>query len=424
MKEPVDELDIGDPFDHFAKQAFSNAKRFGLPSSFINESIAIVMGAFGEDWLRTMFVKDRSSTPVIPASRHPLADCFAIAGKNQIAEILEIAVYLKHLAQVKNVNHVITQMKDKYYSGFLQLAYAYRFSKIGARNIELEPKTNKGKRGDIYFEFNNFPCIVECYIPHTSKLDTSIELYHSFGAIFDALISKDGIYRVSIKLKKSINSRDRKLIQSKIIGLINIMHGEEPVETEDEIANILIENISKADVEADFPTSPNHWTVYGDADLCAHQYWTDRAGIQAIRDDLEKHRRRGNRIFVWRPPSEKKKILLQERVDVLVKKMSKKLAQIKPVDEQTKRLIVVSVGEGKHERDDDIRISQEVGRKISIDHSNLFMIILTSRVWTKQNRHRYVSVILYSRGIDYYSSKELFEKLSEFEEKYDLFQEC
>jgi len=423
MKEPMNELDIGDPFDHFAKQAFRNAKRFRFPLRFINESIAIVRNAFGEIWLRGMFGRDRGATPVALHSKHPLADCFAVAGENQIAEILELAVYLKHLAGVKNLEYVITQMKDKYYNGLLQLAYAYRFSKIGASNIELEPKANKGKRGDIYFEFYDSPCMVECYIPRSSRLDTSIELHHSVRAIFDALESKDGIYRVSIRLKKSISPLDRKQIHAKVIELIHTIHRQEHMEIEDDIAKILIENISKSEVETDFPTSRGHWTVYGGADWGINQYWTDRGGIQDIRDGLEKRTQRGNRIFVWRSPGEKKRMSLQERVDGLTKKMTKKLAQTKLADEQTKRIIIVSIGEGKHEDPDDIRICQEVGRRISIDHSNLFMIILTSRVWTIQSRYRYVSVILYSQGLDYHPSKTLFERLNEFEGRHDIFED-
>jgi hypothetical protein len=423
MKEPIKELDIGDPFDHLAKQSFRNAARFGFPSQFINEAIAIVRSAFGQDWLHGMFEKSRKDMPVILQSKHPLVGCFTVAGENQIAEVMELAVYLKHLAKVKNLDYVITQMKEKFDSGLLQLAYAYRFLKLGATDLELEPASNKGRKGDIFCKLENLPCMVECYVPRSKNEDTSLELHHSVGTIFEALKAKNGIYRVTIKLKKSISAKDRKLIEGKIISMINNIQREEPAEEVNELAEIAIQNISKMEAETDFPTLPGLWTVYRGADWGVHECYVDRREIQNIRDGLDSHRRTGNRIFVWRTEAEKKHLSVEDRVVQLTKKISKKLHQAKHIDGSTKRVVVVSVAEGKHEDDDDLRICNELRERIVLGHSNVFMVILTSRVWMLQNRYKYVGACLFGKGLDYVPSEALFKKLNVFEQKHDILQD-
>jgi hypothetical protein len=85
--------------------------------------------------------------------------------------------------------------------------------------------------------------------------------------------------------------------------------------------------------------------------------------------------------------------------------------------------MIVSAGEGKHEDENDIKICQEVGQKISIQHSDVFMVILTSRVWTMENRYKYVGVSLFSAGLDYAPSHPLFRKLSKFEKDFDILQD-
>lgn len=423
MKKPVKELDIGDPFDHFAKQAFRNATKSRFPIQFINEAIAIVRTAFGENWVRKMFEKNRGATPIRPLSKHPLADCFTIAGESQIAEVLELAIYLKKLAKVRNIDYVITQMKDKYYSGLLQLAYAYRFLRIGASELELEPPTSKGKKADIFLKFENLPCLVECYIPRSKIVETSIELEYSIYPIFDALKSKKGIYRVSIRLKKSIRPRDRKEIEKKVIELVNNINGQESVKTEDDLAEILIENISKMREETDFPNQRGPWKVYGGADWGVNQSFADLQKIQGIRDGLKDERKRGNRIFVWRPEAEKKRDSLEERINTLTKKISKKLTQVKSEGSKTKRIIIVSVGEGKHQNRDDLKICTELGRRIVIGHSNVLMLILTSRVWSIRHRHKYAGVSSFGAGLNLVPVQSLFKKLSVLEDEHDILED-
>lgn len=420
MKQPIPELDIGDPFVHFAKQAYRNANRFGVPSEFIDESIAIVRGAFGDDWLQSQFDKSEKELPVLLLRRHPLMECFTIAGEEQIKEVMELAVYLKHLSKVKNVDYVIAQMRDKYHSGLLQLAYAYRFLKLGAADLTLEPPSSRGRKSDIRFELLNMPILVECYIPKAKENNSSLELHHSVGPIADALKGKQGAYRVCIRLKSSIDAKDRKRIERAVISMVHALGDPEQMEKSDESADILIEPVADGADEVDFPQGSGPWRMYGGADWSAHFGYCTRQEIQETRNGLDRRYKMGSRLFVWRPPGEKGEPSLEQRVERLERKISRKLSQANPRDKATKRILIISVEEGKHENYDHLRVCNELHPRILRRHSNVFLVILTARVWTTENDYRYPAISLCGPGENSILSLALVKELSALEQRHDI----
>ncbi len=139
---------IEDPFERWVTRAVGAAKHLNLPLAFIEEAAAIIRSAFGEEWIRQSLARP-TYTPIISLHRHPVLDGLATAGPSQCVELLELAVYLKRLVGVRNLERVVKAMRKQYAPGFLQLAYAYRFLKVGATGMILEPSAESGRLADI-----------------------------------------------------------------------------------------------------------------------------------------------------------------------------------------------------------------------------------------------------------------------------------
>src|SRR6266508_2196310 len=121
MPEDYPELEIGDPFDFFIRQAHRLSRTLFLPIENVAEVVEIVRGAFGDAWIRGKVESRTQGTP-LPEYTHTLGRCFGIAGDSQVVSVFEIAVYLKHLCRVYNLQQVIDNMRAQWGAGLLQLA--------------------------------------------------------------------------------------------------------------------------------------------------------------------------------------------------------------------------------------------------------------------------------------------------------------
>ena len=94
---------------------------------------------------------------------------------------MELAIYLKQLFQVAGLHDVIRsslRANNKFNSALLQLAWAYRFRKLGAE-IQLEPPAASGQ-GDILITWRNKKYTVECYIEkEASSLEEVKDVIHT-----------------------------------------------------------------------------------------------------------------------------------------------------------------------------------------------------------------------------------------------------
>lgn len=418
-------LEIGDPFLFMERQAYAMQTELRLPTDFIPAAIDIVKGAFGEEWLRDRAHAKTRATP-IPLSDHPLGTCFAVAGPTDIVEILELAVYIKRLARVPRLDVVVRAMRDRYGPGLLQLAYAYRFQRLGATSLELEPEAAGGRYADISFELSGAPYLVECYIPEVKHEDSSQELQYSTKTIFDALGQRaNRLARVCIRLRRPINAEDRKRIQQVTVGAIRTMGDRALVEVQDEAAAISIEDISDMTTDTDFPRPGqprgSSARLYGDAFWGMSEESVAVGEIPAIRRGAASAPKPSNRVFVWRASEEEIPQPFEARVKELVEKISDKLAQTRR-DDDTRRIVVASIPEAVDPDSGARRLVRSVYDRLLPKHRGVAAVVLTARVWTTAKRHQYRGFVLFGEEgqrlpID------SFNRLQELEGEADILQD-
>ncbi|HYM40712.1 MAG TPA: hypothetical protein VEY12_11335, partial [Thermoplasmata archaeon] len=390
---------------------------------FIPEAIDIVKGGFEEEWLRQR-AHAKTRATALPFSDHPLGDCFAVAGPNQIVEILELAVYIKRLVRAPRLETVLHAMREQYGPGLLQLAYAYRFQRLGASAVELEPAAAGGRQADISFDLSRVPYLVECYIPEVRDRNTSHELHYSTGAIFDALSERGArIRRVCIRLTRPINAADRKRIERVTIAAIRTMGDASRVDAQDEAALISVEGVSDMAVDTDFPRPgerrSGRW-LYGDADWSMDEQLVPDAKIPDVRRGKAPFPS-GNRIFVWRAPGEERSQSFEQRVEELVDKISGKLAQTRRHDGPG-RIIVASIPEALDRDAETMRLMTEIQNQLLRKHRGVAALLLTTRVWTTQKRHQYQGFVLFGEE-GQRLPKEVFDRLQELEGEADILED-
>ena len=422
-KEEADLFDVGDPFEYWAQQACKLSGKIQISPSFVNEAIAIIKGAFGEKWLRNSFDEKMRNSPVIAMPKHRIIRNLSTPGESQIIEIYELAIYIKRLVNVKNLDKVLKMMKTQYAEGLMQLAWGYRFLRLEAKNLEFEPKAKSGKLGDIFFELEGNQYMVECYMPRDKdKKDSSLELHHCIGHIFAAIDSVNKVLRVFIALKKSICHRERKEIQRMVISAIKRPTQYKHLDVENKFAKVTIDDISNMKQDNDFPPFPGPMNLFGEADWGIRQQKVprDRNVIQQIREGSYEHKEIHSRIFVKKPKSEKEDIPIKEKIKKLTRKIENKLAQTKRPGSNVRRIVVAQVTEGREaagKKDIDSQyICQQIQQKIVPKHSNVSALFLCARTWTTKMRHKYMGSILLGREKDVISNT-LLNKLIDIESK-------
>src|ERR1700740_2134673 len=100
------ELEVADPFEFWVARANRAAVRLGLSHVPMGEALAVVRNAIGDAWLRQ--VCQVSATAETPFKRHRLGDCLTVAGDDDIAEVVELALYLRRLYDVPGLADVIS----------------------------------------------------------------------------------------------------------------------------------------------------------------------------------------------------------------------------------------------------------------------------------------------------------------------------
>ena len=412
------ELDIGDPFQHWTRQAYALAAQLHLPVDFIDEARSIVASAFTREWLESVFERPvpRGSLPTKRV--HPLEALFSVAGPSQIVELIELAVYLKHLAPSTNIGEVIAVMKDNYQTGLLQLAYAYRFKRVGGKNIELEPRTDRGK-SDIYFEYAGRSYLTECYVP---KLQPDSYSYHRMSKPFQRALAacKDikARLRVCIRLKRSITTKEAKSFAAWLSQEIRTSGGA-PATVEHELANCALERISDADEHVDFPVPGERFRLYGDADFGLEPHAVAAVDIPRLRVGEAVQKLKGSRIFVWLPPNEGHHMTEDEWVSELAKRLPKKISQTKRINDTPGRVVVAEASLFRDDQAATLRVARRVQMDLVPRHHGLSAIILTQRYWMRMKRYQFHGQFLLGRDNCALPSQ-LFTDMNEAEQQSDV----
>jgi hypothetical protein len=318
-------------------------------------------------------------------------------------DTLELAVYIKRLANVPGLADVLRNMKADYGPGYMQLAYSYRFMRAGASNIKLEPEASHGRKADISFELAGVVYLVECFTPLVKDNNTSQELLYSVGPIFDAIKSAgDRIERVCVRLKRPITASDRKRITRLTVGAIQELGDRQTTEVHDEAAEISIDDISDMIIDPDFEGSNQR--PIGDADWTIVQERVPTEQIQQVRSGKSVGKSE-SRILVWRAVGEKKTVPFEERVEELVKKIGAKLSQTRREDEP-RRIVITSIPEalaGHHNAlrladYDSMHLMDELQRRLMAKHDRVAVLMFVVRIWTTMKRNQYTGFVLLGEG--------------------------
>ncbi|MFH2068418.1 MAG: hypothetical protein ABII89_03020 [Candidatus Omnitrophota bacterium] len=313
-------------------------------------------------------------------------------------------------------------MKSQYAEGLMQLAFGYRFLKLGAQNLEFEPEAQGGKLGDIFFKLEGNYYMVECYIPRNkSYMDSSMEIQYCVGPIFKAADSVNKIVKVYIALKKSIGQQERKEIQRMVINAIKQPTQYKHLDIENAFAKVAIDDIKNMKENNDFLLS-NLTNSYGkpDWEMRQRKVPRNRKTILQVRKGEYKYEGIHSVVLGEGPESEKKELSPGERIKELTKKIENKLVQTRTVNNQARRIIIAEVVEGRKliaERDtNSAHICHQIQQKIISKHSNVSALFLCVRTWTEKMRHIYIGVILLGREKDAISNQ-LINKLIDVENR-------
>ena len=403
------------PFSSVERNAYALNRRDPLPIALLPETFATLRGAFGEDWLRKQAELRRRGTP-FPFRVHPIGGLLSTGGREQILELVELALYIRDLVDIPSVDLVIKNMRDElqYDSSFLQLAWAFRLQRCGVSDLELEPPASGGRKADIRFAFDHVPYMVECYIPKIFPSDSIRELQYSSGAILDVIGNRR--LRICIRLRRSISAKDRKRIENKIvsrlkkdacIGAIN-----------DDAASILVEKSKENEEAAEFsiPGQDPEMKLYQDADwtFCS----TKTAGTVEDIQAGDYQTTRIGRIFIWRSPGEKAPRPIAQRLDELVDKISDKVTQARSPD-HARRIVVMELADAIKQDSDTIGAMRELQARLISKHNNVAGFFLGKRVWTTSGRYQYRGYFVDGDQADR-SYWNLQSAVNKFERDFDL----
>lgn len=332
-------LEIVDPLEYWTKCAYFYASKINLPVDFIDEARDIIVSAFSKDWLEKLFKRKLPCDSLIPNIPHPMKTFFKTPGESQVVSIMELAVYIKKLCHSKNFYDVIQIIKDSFFTGFMQLAYAYRFQRAGAKNIVFEPQTDRGK-ADIYYEFDTIPYLIECYVPHIKKEEDPAQyLRKAIPLIFGTCTEVRRKLRVYITLKKHLPLYEGQELGRYISDVIKKMGTERNTTGTTPFSEYEITDIENLSEDKDFPLEGEPYKLYGDADWGIRQKTVSEIDIEKVRRGESHSYKEGSRIFVKTP---RKKQNEDEYVDRLIEKLDQKIKQTKRQEDSPRRIIIAT----------------------------------------------------------------------------------
>lgn len=211
--EPALTIDEDDPFSLWRARAVFFAPRMRLDPHLINETIGILKTALSDDWLTgEATVKSRGNALGFRA--HQIGNCLMAVDEQKVAELVELAEYLKFAATSPTFDALVAGIKNDYRSTRLQLGLAYRIKQAGASDVAFEPPVAGGRHGDIEFSVDGQGVIAECYVPGESERagSSSLEAELLIKQAVETVGSLHGIYSVAICLTQTLEARARKEI--------------------------------------------------------------------------------------------------------------------------------------------------------------------------------------------------------------------
>lgn len=393
------DLQRKDPTAFWLRRAHENAVRLNLPVDFLGEAIGILTGAVSQQWVREQATKHRKGG--VLHSGHPLIKAITVAGDNDLVSVVELAIYLKRLFTVDGLQEVIhssLRAENKFDSALLQLAWAYRFHKIGAQ-VRLEPAAARGQ-ADIHLTWRDKEYMVECYIPSEETDQDQIEdvLSFSLGKMTEVASNVGKVVRVLIRFFTYPDTPQRLALEKAAARLIRDVPQGGSVRALVTCADVEIQEITGQfddDFLEDGTLNENgRYSASADGCMARSLVSLERFMEPPGRSSPSLQRERESRVFWWLPPLESQSPA--ERISELSNRITEKLKQTRTEEGKAKQIVIAQVpkGVGRWRNDRARMIARGVQQRLVSKHEGIAAIILTSRIWTTEYRFRYFSFIL------------------------------
>jgi hypothetical protein len=399
-----------DAFERFLDQAAHMAERMKLTHVNFTLAASVLRACLGADWIEA----ERLRVQVGKAA-HRLGTAFELCRSHEIAELAEVALYLRTLYGLSGFDDAVKVLKDreKYSTTLQQLAIAYRLMTAGATNLILEPPHPSGGRGDVEFEYGGYKFSLESYWPRHGKDFYTPEklLGNRFrSALAEASPSRPLV--ATVRLLTKIDSGQAKFIERVVRETLasHLVGGASTYGN----SNVVVE-IRDGDGSPIFPLLSS----YGEDDSRRPSWLVTRGWVK--RDDAASFRnsvdvipdpRVGegeSSILVFDPLSTRPALSPAQYASKLIDQVSRKLTQTS--GSHGARIVAVHVGDIDLGSARVQAILQELANRVCRLRNNVAGVMLVLRVWSPPSAYR-VSVLYGDCGQDQIRSARFGELLA------------
>ena len=387
-----------DPTIEFETRGIAVGLKIGIPAQVVREAVDILKAAFGAEWL-TERAREKRPDDVVPMCVHPLGMMIDIAGAAQVTEACEVALYLKTLAHTPRLPTVIRNIKNAqdYLPSLMQLAFAYRFQRIGAEAMELEPPVADGRVGDLGFRLDGACYLAECYTLRALPWlpEGAGELRQAMNKIMDAISDEsDPLHRVLlVRPKRTVTARDRKRAVAIVTRLAREVGREREAIHEDDTLTVELRRVPSFELADYLPRNEGgqYPAFYGGA----HTFLLSR---QVLHEDLSTYQAHGiehlngpirDVLLIWSPPCADAVPTVDQWIEGLTDKISRKLAQARR-DDEPRRLLTVGLHVADEDGEEVVSSLERLGRRLAGGHDNYGGALFVSRTAWPNHRHGYV----------------------------------
>lgn len=392
-----------DAFDLYRARGILLAPGMRVDPSSINESVAVLVGSFGDDQLRAIVHGEDRASPYHLVS-HPVGSAIRAPHEDGIARVLEIAEYLKFAAPSPDFATLVSGLRHQFDTTRLQLAMGLRLERADATRVEFEPLVLGGRRGDISFIYDDYGYIAECFVPGPVK-HRGNEVEWLTKQVVEGL-PRDFPIAVGVRLERLPKADERTRIVRTIHELANDIVISD---TADEgrgsrIATLKGAVVSVCRTVTVGPAEPfafrSHPTFesFTEPDVVVGARLAPKAAV--FRTENPSYEGDGSHnIAVWLPdeysgfPTD-----LAPTLEHLTPKLKRKLAQTKHPDHPGRVLFVEHWLEGHLNRASEEALTR-MSRALFDDHKGIEGVVLCGRLFDDQQfRMKYAYRPLYPRG--------------------------
>lgn len=411
MTEDVNKLlGRGDYVDHWVREARHHGKGQRWQRHLM-EVVAILEVAFGKDWLREVAQQpNRAVLTGDDPSRHPLGSWIATPSATNVTSVVELAVYLRHCARVPRLDDVLSMLRnpEQFSRAFVQLAFGYRFLRLGVDGLEFEPQTDGGRRADHFFSSGGIPYLVECYEPQRERHSAYSDLInHSFSAALNAADyhHRRVIAKVTLDSAEKLDGSTRKSIERDVRELIaRLTDGG----VERSVGNgYALEVTDTANLTA-AATEEKAWSLAGPGDWLVNKKLVPRAEVAGISRGQPTTDVR----LSWAIATVKQKGDPIQELATLAEKVSRKVSQVRNRAVGAKGIILVKSWIGRSGalgKEEVMPILEEIRAKVLVARSDLAGVFLVERGHDEGSRPFFGGAWL--EGRDGTPLREFFERL-------------